>query len=120
MELFVRLNHWANHLAGQLASTEVDERAAEHALEFAEASALVLTWGNRQHKDDTITLAKAQRDSDPAVIEARDALQVIYARRKMLTVMFNSADKDGSVVSRELTRRVGRNDRESRESRWRP
>lgn len=119
MDLFVKLNHWGNYLAGQLAEAEIDERTAEHLLEVAEASALVLAWSGRT-KEDTITLAKAQRESDPKVQSARDDLQVVYARRKLLGVMFSSAEKDAAVVSRELTRRVGRNDRESRESRWRP
>lgn len=120
MELFVQLNHWANHLGAELAMAEIDERAAEHALAMAEASALVLAWGQRQSKEDTVTLAKAQRESDPGVIKARDELQVIYAKRKLLQAIQSSAEKDAALVSRELTRRVGRADRDFREARWRP
>jgi hypothetical protein len=120
MELFVKLNAWNSHVGGELALVEIDEREAEAELEFAEASALVLKWGERKSKDDTITLAKAERDSDPKVIEAREKLHGIYARRKLTQVIYVNTEKDASVVSRELTRRVGRNDRESRESRWRP
>lgn len=120
MDLFVKLTHWSNHLAGQLAEAEIDERTAEHVLDVAEASAMVLKWGDRKSREDTITLAKAQAKDDDKVQTAKDELHVVYARRKLLNVMFTSAEKDAAVVSRELTRRVGRNDREQREARWRP
>jgi hypothetical protein len=39
----------------------------------------------------------------------------------MVTVLFSSTERDAAVVSRELTRRVGRReDHERRERRWQP
>lgn len=120
MELFVQLTQWTDHLGGAFAVAEIDERKAEHALAVAEASALILEWGNRGAKEDRVTIAKAKRDSDPEVIKARDALDVVYAKRKLLGTIYASADRDAAVVSRELTRRIGRHDREARTGRWTP
>lgn len=119
MELFVRLTRWADFLGGELSSLEVDEREAEAKVSFAEASALVMQWGAR-NKDDTITLAKAHGQQDRDVIKAQDALQVVYAKRKLTNSIYTAVDRDAAAVSRELTRRLGRNDRESRADRWRP
>lgn len=119
MNLFARLTNWADHLNGALAAAMVDERSVEASVAVAEATALIRDWGGA--KEDRVTLARAQRDLDPTVQAMKDELAVAYARRKFIEAMFTNAERDSAVVSRELTRRVGRietNDR--RLSRWTP
>lgn len=119
MKLFVSLTRWADYANGQLALAMINERYAEGLLVTAEATALVRDWGGG--RDDKVTLAKAERENDPDVKACKEDLAVCYARRKLIESIFTNAERDSAVVSRELTRRIGRlevNDR--RVSRWTP
>lgn len=119
MDLFVRYTRWADYANGQLALAMIEERAAEALLASAEATALVGNWGGG--KDDSVNVAKAKRELDPEVIKMRDEHQVAYARRKIIESIFTNAERDSAVVSRELTRRVGRMEvNERRTNRWQP
>lgn len=117
MALMVALTRWTDYLAGSLAEAEVDERSVESVLQRAEATVLLRSWTG--DKDDRITIAKAERDLDPDVREWRQKLDVAHAVKKLTAVMFTSAERDAALVSRELTRRVGRREtNERRVDRW--
>lgn len=118
MKLFVRLTRWADYLSGQLALAEIDEQSIAAVLRVAEATSLIRNWGGG--RDDRVAIAKAERDTDPAVTEWSDKLQVAHARRKLLGVMFTNMERDAALVSRELTRRVGREPTSRRADRWNP
>ena len=118
MNLFVRHTRWRGYLSGQFALAEVDERYAEDLLTKLEAEALIKNWGGA--REDRVTIAKAERESAPEVIEAKDKLHVAYARRKLIGALVDSSDKNVAVISRELTRRVGAEPTERRERRWTP
>jgi hypothetical protein len=117
MKLFVALTRWTDYLAGCVALAAVDERSAESVLQRAEATVLLRDWGGG--KDDRVTIAKAQRSQDAEVQKWQGEYDVAHAYRKLVDVMFTSAERDASVVSRELTRRVGRREsNERRTNRW--
>lgn len=119
MNLFVRLTRWADYLNGQLALAMIEERSAEGRLAIAEATALLGNWGGT--KEDRVALSKAERDLVPEVVEHKDDLAIKYAKRKLIEVLFTSAERDSAVVSRELTRRVGRMEiNERRVGKWTP
>lgn len=118
MNLFVRHTRWRGYLSGQLALAEVDERFAEDHLQRLESIALIRDWGGA--RDDRVTLAKAKRDTDPEVQAASDALQLAYARRKIIQGIVESSDGNVKLISREITRRVGNEPTERRERRWTP
>lgn len=119
MGLFVALTRWTDYLAGAVAEAEIEERAAEAVLNKAQALVLLRDWGGG--RDERVTLAKAQRDIDPEVEKRQELYDTAHAKRKMVTVLFSSTERDAAVVSRELTRRVGRReDHERRERRWQP
>lgn len=119
MQLFVALTRWTDHLAGRVAEAEVDERAAEAVLNKAQSLVLLSNWSGAA--GDRVTLAKAQRDVDPEVEKRQGLYDTAHAYRKMLSVLFASTERDAAVVSRELTRRVGRReDHDRRTSRWQP
>jgi hypothetical protein len=119
MGLFVALTRWTDHLAGAVAEAEIEERAAEAILNKAQALVLLRDWGGG--RDDKVTLAKAQRDVDPEVEKRQELYDTAHAKRKMIAVLFSSTERDAAVVSRELTRRVGRReDHDRRVSRWTP
>lgn len=114
MELFVGLTRWTDHYAGEAAKAEVEERSAESGLKKAEAVAF-LAAGSNSYK------ARAERDLNPDVCEWRDSVDLAHAKRKLIGVMRDAAERDAALVSRELTRRLGRQDNhERRTDRWRP
>lgn len=65
-----------------------------------------------------MTAAKAKAYEDEEYLEAQAAKQDAFAYRRMLQAVYDSADKRATLLSRELTRRVGRADRDSRAGRW--
>lgn len=119
MQLFVALTRWTDHLAGRVAEAEVDERAAEAVLNKAQSLVLLSNWSGA--RDERVTMSKAQRDVDPEVEKRQAEFDNRHAFRKMLSVLYSSTERDAAVVSRELTRRVGRReDHERRVHRWQP
>lgn len=118
MNLFVRHTRWRGYLSGQMALAEIEERYAEDLLARLEAEALIREWGGG--REDRVTVAKAQRTIDPAVMEAQDSLHLAYARRKLVGALMDGSEKNVAVISRELTRRVGMEPTERRDRRWTP
>jgi len=112
MSLFVTLTKWAEFLSTQLAMAEVDERYADEYLERFKA---IKTLSNANEK--TVTLMKAKAWEDPEFQEAHDNSMKAYAYRKLIKVKFENAERNSSMLSRELTRRVARHDREERADR---
>ena len=113
MSLFVQLTKWAEYLSAQLAAAEVDERYADAALEKVKA---IKSLENKAEK--TVTAAKAHAWTDPDFLDAHEVFQKAYAYRKLVNVAFLNAERNSTLLSRELTRRVNRTEREGRVDRW--
>lgn len=109
MSLFVRLSRWSEYMGTQLAVAQVDEKYADATLEKMRALSAV---ANKTEK--TVTAAKARAYEDDEFVGAQDAYHAAYAYRKMIEAVYNNTERKSSLVSRELTRRVGRNDRDNR------
>jgi len=109
MTLFVRLTKWAEFLSAQQAAAEVDERYAEAALDKIKA-----IEGYDFRKPD----ARARAGADQDYLDANDVFQRAYAYRKLVSVAFANAERNSTLLSRELTRRVNRIEREGRVERW--
>jgi hypothetical protein len=90
----------------------VDEKSCADTLEAHKALSAV-----RNNGEKTVTAAKAKAYEDPEYVAAQDAKTTAYAYRKMLQAVYDSADRKNTLLSRELTRRVGRGDREARAGR---
>ncbi len=119
MELFVQFTLYANYAAGRLTRAEVKESEAEHALEVARASYMVGTWTGES--SERVTISKAQALVDDEVEKAWEAYHQARAQRKLLGVVAASCERSAQVVSRELTRRVGRQEvHERRVGKWTP
>ena len=126
MTLFSKWTQWMNYTAAQLAIAEVDERFAEKVVEKFQAISLITERGalygdkstTSAEKANATTYLKAKAWEDSVYVEARDAVEEAYAYRKLIKLKYDEADKNTALVSRELTRRVGRNDREGRNSKW--
>lgn len=118
MRLFVALTRWTDYFGGQVALAEIDVREIESLLSYAEATVLLSNWTGA--KEDRVTMARAERDTDEEVVDLRNKLEVATAYKKLMATIYESAERDAALVSRELTRRVGREAPERRERRWSP
>lgn len=96
----------------QLAAAEVDEKSCVDDLEWKRSVAI------SRSSAKNVTGAKADATGDPEVATAKEAKDEAYAYRKMVGAIYEATDRKAQVVSRELTRRVGREPREGRAGRW--
>jgi hypothetical protein len=101
MEELALLSAWADYAAAQHALAQVEEREAERGLSVAEAR----LWKGRAPKA-TVTESRMLVASDTSVVEAQEALDKVYAYRKLLGELVARYDRDAAVLSRELTRRT--------------
>lgn len=112
MELYRKLEHWVAYLGLQLAAAQIDERYAEYVVEKISA---YIQIANKAEKN--VSTMKALAFEDPDYIKAREDSLAAYAYRKKVNVVYDNTDRAHSDVSRELTRRIGRNDRGKRADR---
>ena len=113
MEHFSKQLAWQNYLATQVAQAEIIEAEAEAALKTKEAVAML----NGSKK---VTEARAERDINEDVVSARKEYLTARAKRKLLQVTMENRERCVSLISRELTRRVGREGNQRRSDRWTP
>jgi hypothetical protein len=97
----------------QLAAAEVDERYDESILERFKAYNAIANKSER-----TVTAAKAKLYEDPDFLEAQDKYWQSHAFRKLNQALYNNEDRYNTYYSREITRRVGRSDRDNRTAKW--
>jgi len=64
-----------------------------------------------------VTVMKALAFEDPDFIKAKEEQIAAYAYRKSVEAVYNGVERDHTQVSRELTRRLSRGDRERRANR---
>lgn len=104
MALFVQLTRWTDYLGHETAIEEIRERYAD--AEVKKLEGLYMTANKPERVSEAVTWVRAQMELDPDVAKARDILRVVYARRKLKAMLYESAERDAAVVSRELTRRT--------------
>lgn len=117
MRVFSHFVAWQNYAAFDLARAEVEEAKAEAALKFEEAQHMVLNW---QSAKDKVTVARAQMAMSPQIEAARAEVLKAYAHRKLAAVIHDNCERGANLISRELTRRLGREAVERRVNRWTP
>lgn len=113
IELFRQLTEWLNYMGTQVAAAEVDEHYAEGVVDKYKA---LVTLGNKSEK--TVSVMKAAQYEDVDFLEATEEFTRAYSFRKLAQAAYQNADRKSFLVSRELTRRVGRNDRDNRSAKW--
>lgn len=110
IRLMTLLTRWAEHLGTQLALAEVDERWAEAGMDKERALASL-----GKVRDVTERKAKAYESDEFVTAEGRYHEAMAY--RKLVSVLYQNADRWSALLSRELTRRVNRDPRERRSER---
>jgi hypothetical protein len=112
MEQFSHQVSWQNYFAVEMAQADIEEVEAEAAVKIEEAK--VMLQGGKLND------ARTARDNDPRVAKLRREYRDARARRKLLQVAFENRDRCVSLLSRELTRRVGREGLQRRVDRLTP
>lgn len=105
---------WANYLNTQVALAEITEMSAERILNQVRNRARARSSGG------SVTEHKAKADLDEDVLEAAEEFENAKSYRKLLTSLYENTSSNASAVSRELTRRVGREGPERRDRKWNP
>jgi hypothetical protein len=118
MSVFSRYVAWENFIAEELVRAEVEELRATNSLKIAEARFLSLFTSDK--KSPTVTEAKSAAKLDPVVEAASDRLVMAYALRKVLSEQQGSLARTASFISRELSRRIGRDPVDRRNDRGTP
>ena len=116
MQLFSEFVGWQNYAATEFAMAEVNEEQAQANLRRVEAEAMVTL----DPKPGKITVAKAEAKMSPIIEAAHNEWLKAYATRKMTGVMAENCERCAALVSRELSRRIGRDGIERRAMRWNP
>lgn len=119
MELYTQFINWGSYAKSELAQAEIVEERTAAGQKFHEATILINQWGEGA-KGDTVTLAKARRDVDPAVISANEEYLQARAFRKLTEAVFERCERGAQVISRELSRRISMAPNERRQGRFNP
>ena len=117
MQIFLRFVAWQNFAATEFAAAEVEEERCDRHVKFLEAQHMVLNWSAAK---DKVTVARAQMALDPEIDKAKNKQMEAYAQRKMRQVVYDNCAASAAALSRELTRRLGRDGVERRVGRWAP
>lgn len=102
---------WAEYAATELASAEAIEEQAERIHRRLRDQRMLQESG-------TVTAAKAVAGLSDDVIEAEEEYASARAYRKLVQGVLANLDRSQSILSRELTRRVGREHPERRSAKW--
>ncbi len=115
MALFTQLTIWSSWADVVVSQAEVDERCAEEVVAKIKALNNITNAGAK-----TVTAAKAKMYEDPDFIAAQEQELAAYSYRKLASAIANGIDKKIGLVSRELSRRLSRNDHQNREGKFTP
>lgn len=104
MDIFNRMTQWCNFVATQLVKVEIQEDDIDARLRVMESSYVVanVPVGERG-------LQRAQRElhTDTEIIAMRDVQLQRRALRKMTATLFANTERSITLISRELSRRIG-------------
>lgn len=111
MELFTVFVGWNDYASAQAALAMITESEMARELEQAEAKA----WRTVEAKA-SVSAAKAHVNGDRDVIIARAKVEKAKAYKRLVTEIADRYERDGNLLSRELTRRTSQEIRKKR--RW--
>ena len=118
MEELREHTEWANHLGAELVLAEITEESAQTIFERMKTETMLRL--EPAYKGETMTERKARAGLSVEVREAEDEFLAAKAYRKVLANIYESAERKASNISREITRRVGRDGPDRRSMRWNP
>ena len=117
METYTMFMSWVSFAKADMVVAEIEEERAANDLKLLEAKTLISQWSDKE-KGDTVTLAKARRDTEPTVVEAQQLYSEKRAYRKLVESVFERCERGAQVISRELSRRISLSPQERRQGRY--
>lgn len=127
MSMFSQAVAWQNFADSIATEAEVREAELAMELETAESNAVLTAWNSAGtvvgprggvKSEFTATVAKAQRDTDPEVTSLRAQYLRAKASRKRAQTVRDNSERISQLLSRELSRRIGRDPVERRAGRF--
>lgn len=104
MDIWSELVAWQELLETQVALARIDERAADRAVESAQAKAIVSNLSGKA--TDRVALAKAKFHEDPESTELLEEQAECHDYRTLVEARAKSIESKIGLISRELTRRT--------------
>jgi hypothetical protein len=117
MEFYTLFMAWVSFAKADMVLAEIDEERAANDLKLTEAKTLIGQWSDKE-KGDTVTLAKARRDTTQEVVDAQALYSEKRAYRKLVESVFERCERGAQVISRELSRRISLAPQERRQGRY--
>lgn len=112
MQLFREFVEWQNYVGSLLVFAEEKELEAESELKRAEAIAMAAS------DEKQVTKAKAEALTDDEVVTWKVMWRQAKAHRKAVFLKVEALDRLANFVSRELSRRIGREPVQRRQQRY--
>lgn len=119
MSLYAEFMAWISYAKAELVKAEITEERQANNCRVLEAEVLIGQWSDSA-KGDTVTLAKARRDTNPRVISQQEQHLNARAYRKLVESVFDRCERGAQLMSRELSRRIGLSPKEARNARLMP
>lgn len=113
MELYTEFVNWTGYAGYTAAEAAITLRKAERALQRVSDRLTI-----KYKAEKTVAATKALVAQEDEYQEAEDAVDLAYAHHKLVESLYTHYEKCGNTVSRELSRRLSRNDSERRNGKY--
>ena len=114
MDLFAKYVAWQNFIDQESVDIEIAETRAASNKDIAVARAMASS------DEKQVAQQRAKTVSNTAVVSATNAWIMAKQHRKAMAVQKDALERWANLVSRELSRRIGRGPTQRRSDRWRP
>lgn len=127
MSLFAQAIAWQNFADSIATEAEIREASFSEQMSLTEANVLINTWSaapvitgarGAQRVEFRAAVAKANTETSPEVISAREMYFKAKAARKRAQTVRDNSERVAQLLSRELTRRIGREPIDRRAGRY--
>lgn len=112
MHYFTAYTEWLNWADTMFASAESEEATLASMVDVKEAQAMASSM------EKQVAQQKAFASRDEAVRTARSVWRDAKAKRKAIGIQVNALERNLNIISRELSRRIGREPNQRRQQRF--
>lgn len=113
MELYTTFVNWTGYAGYVVAEGAIALRKAERGLQRVSDRLTI-----KYKTEKTVAATKAMVAQEPEFQDAEDLVDEAYAYHKLIESLYTHYEKCGNTVSRELSRRLSRNDNERRSGKY--